>query len=149
MELGRPATPSAGTFRGSLPLEIASPIVLLLAVVAIGLVAPDRWNWVYLFWGLGIGLLGAANQQLIYNLVLKLMDGAPAQSDQTRQRGRLRKNMNVMGSIAVGLAAGALSAIFNNIAFVLIGTILLVIASVIPYLLLPMMLRRVRNRGSG
>ena len=149
MDLDSPETPSEARFRRSLPLTIASPIFLLAAVMIAGIVVPDHWNWDYLIWGIGIGILSAANQQLAFYVVPKMMGATSDQSARLQRQGRLRKRVNMFTSISLGIAMGALSAIFDNIFFVLFGTIVLILANVIPYIVVPVILKRAIKRQAG
>jgi hypothetical protein len=132
-------------FRRNLPLLILSNLAILGFVVVVGFNFPDRRNGVYLIWGIGVGVLGAANQQLIVYALPKVVGATNDQTDRFR-RSALRRKIVMMNLISLGLAAGALSAIFDYMAFVLIFTILVVLASVSPYLLTPVLIRRIRKR---
>ena len=114
-----------------------------------GIVVPDHWNWDYLIWGIGIGILSAANQQLAFYVVPKMMGATSDQSARLQRQGRLRKRVNMFTSISLGIAMGALSAIFDNIFFVLFGTIVLILANVIPYIVVPVILKRAIKRQAG
>jgi len=93
--------------------------------------------------------LGAANQEMMFHLAPKLLAATSEQANQLARRGRVRRNVNMLGSMAIGLSTGGLSAIFNKVVFVLFGTVVIALASITPYLLLPMMLSRARKRGAG
>jgi hypothetical protein len=127
---------------------VLASLILLGTVTLIGLVAPDRWNWRYLIWGIGIGLLGAANQPLFLKFVVKQAGSTSLSAGEQLERAKFRTRVNGSQSVVVGTATGALSAIFDNVAFVLFGTVVLLLASLVPYLMVPGMLRRTRERQS-
>jgi hypothetical protein len=118
-------------------------LVVMAVLAAIGLTTQDHWNGMYLIWGIGIGLLCAANQQVIAYLVPKLVGPT---SNEALRLINLRKRVHMIECIVTGATTGALSAIFDNIVFVLIGTIVLALANISPYLLMPVALKRVRRR---
>ncbi len=76
---------------------------------------------------------------------------AGATEDQVDRfrRSTLRKRVSMMNLVTLGIAIGALSAIFDNVVFVLLFTIFLVLNSVRMYLLTPFIDRRVRKRQAG
>lgn len=149
MDVDSPETPSEARFRRFLPLMIASPIFLLATVVIAGIVAPDHWNWDYLIWGVGIGILSAASQQLAIYVLPKMVGTTADQSEKLKRRFRLRKRVNIFLSIALGTVMGALSSIVDNIFFVLFGTIVLVLANGIPYIFALVILKRASKRRAG
>ena len=76
---------------------------------------------------------------------------AGATEDQVDRfrRSTLRKRVSMMNLVTLGIAIGALLAIFDNVVFVLLFTIFLVLNSVRMYLLTPFIDRRVRKRQAG
>jgi hypothetical protein len=140
---------SEAMFRRRLPLLILSDISILVFVVVAGLSLPDRWNSKYLIWGIGVGVLGAANQQIQVQVLPKLMGAAKEQVDRVYGRGTLRKKIVMVNSVVLGIATGALSAILNNVLPVLFFTIVVVVSGAAPYLFAPTVARRVRKRQEG
>jgi hypothetical protein len=128
---------------------MVSSLLVLGTVAVIGLTAPDHWNGMYLIWGIGIGLAAAANQPLLFYVLPKMVGAISVPSEDQLRRLNFRKKFNMMESMMVGIATGALSAIFDNVAFLLFGIIVLVLASVSPYILMPTMLKRARKRRAG
>jgi hypothetical protein len=143
------ATSNPDSFRRLLPLLIASSLVLLGAVACIGFAAQDHWDGMYLIWGIGIGLLGAANQQLILYVLPRVAGTAWTPTKDQGRSINLRKKFGMMACMVVGIATGAFSAIFDNIALVLFGSVVLFLASVTPYILMPTMIKRLRKRQAG
>jgi hypothetical protein len=77
------------------------------------------------------------------------MVGATTDQTDRFRRATFRRKIIMMDLFTLGIAAGALSAIFDNIVFVLIWTVLVVLLGAIPYLLAPLIVRRVRKRQAG
>jgi hypothetical protein len=149
MTLRSTGEPLGDPNRRLLRLEIRSSLVFLavVALVAvIGLTTQNHSNGKYLIWGSGIGLLCAANQTLIAYVVPKLAGSA---SNETQRLINLRTKVHMMECLVTGVTTGALSAIFDNVVFVLIGTIVLAVANIIPYVLMPVVLKRLRNGRAG
>jgi hypothetical protein len=75
--------------------------------------------------------------------------GATEEQVDRFRRSTLRKRVSIMNLVTLGIAIGALSAIFDNVVLVLLFTIFLVLNSVRMYLLTPFIDRRVRKRQAG
>lgn len=148
MEPTRPPSPSDVRFRRLLPGLILSQVAILGFVVVLGLNVQDHWNGIYLVWGIAVGVLGAADQQLSAHVLPKIAGVSKDQADQFR-RSTLRRKIVMMEMITLGVAAGAISAIFDNMVVVLAFTVLLVLSSASTYLFTPMIARRIRKRQSG
>jgi hypothetical protein len=131
------------------PWLLASNLVILLCVAAIGLVVPDRWNGVYLAWGLVIGAAIVLLYLGIMAYVGRRLEQAgrpisPAKREQMRQR---RRFVVVPGCVTMGLAWGGLSAIFDTPVPLLLFVGIILIAFVIPWAIaIPLLLRRVRGQ---
>jgi hypothetical protein len=149
MEPVTPPSPVDAKLRRLLPLLILSNVAILGAVVVVGLKFPDRWNGIYLIWGIAIGVLSAASQQISVYVLPKMVGATNDQKDRFRQSSTLRRKIVMIDMLTLGIAAGALSAIFDNVAFVVVWTILVVLLTTIPYLLAPAIIRRVRKRRAG
>jgi hypothetical protein len=134
--------------RRLLPLLILSNIAILGVVIVIGFRFQDRWNGIYLIWGIAVAVLSAASQQLSVYVLPKMVGATKDQTDRFRQ-STFRRKIVMMDLFTFGIAVGALSAIFDNVVFVLIWTVLVVLVSAVPYLLGPLIVRRVRKRQAG
>jgi hypothetical protein len=141
-----PPSRSEAKLRRLLPLLIASQIAILGFVVVVGFTVQDRWNGIYLVWGIAIGVLGAADQLLSAHVLPKIAGVTHDQAERFR-RSTLRRRIVMMDMVTLGIAAGALSAILDNMACVLIFTVLVLLSTVSTYLLAPVMVRRIHKRA--
>ena len=99
-----------------------------------GFFLPDHWNSRYFIWGIGVGLLGAANQEILAHVLPKLVGATKQQTDRVYGRGDLRKKIVIVNSLVLGIATGALSAILDNVLPVLFFTVVVVVSGATPYL---------------
>jgi hypothetical protein len=144
-----PATPPSRSevkLRRLLPLLIISQIAILGFVVVVGFTVQDHWNGIYLLWGIAVGVLGAADQLLSARVLPKVAGVTQEQAERFR-RSTLRRKIVMMDMVTLGIAAGALSAILDNVACVLIFTVLVLLSIASTYLLAPVMVRRVHKRA--
>jgi hypothetical protein len=139
---------SEAMLRHRLPLLILSDIAILGSVVVVGFSVQDHWNGIYLVWGIGVGVLGAANQLLMVHVLPKIVGATQAQTGRYR-RSKLRRRLAMMSMITLGISWGAFSAIFDTVWFVLIFTVLVVLSGTAPYLAAALLVRRVRKRRAG
>jgi len=75
--------------------------------------------------------------------------GATKEQVDRLRRSILRKRISIMNLLTLGIAIGALSAIFGNMVFVMLFTIFLVLNGVRMYLLAPFIARGVRKGLAG
>jgi hypothetical protein len=115
-------------FRRLLPLLILSQLGVLGFVVAMGFTVQQRWHGIYLLWGIGIGVLGAVNQQLSVHVLPTLAGATVEQTDRFRRRSTLRTRIVMVEVITLGIAAGALSSILDKMIVVLIYSIIVVLS---------------------
>jgi heme O synthase-like polyprenyltransferase len=144
-----PAKTSEDVFRRLLPFLVASDVAILFFVVVAGFALPDRWNGVYLYWGIALGVVAAANQLSQWRIMPKLTPLTDAQLTRIRSRSALRQKVNAGNMLVVSVVGGALSAILDNFVPVSIVTTLVVLTAAITYIIIPMMNQRIRKRGSG
>jgi hypothetical protein len=71
----------------------------MAVIAAIGLTTPDHWNRMYLKRGIGIGLLGTANQQVFYTLVPKLVGATSIRPEEQLRDLALRERVHLIESL--------------------------------------------------
>ena len=126
------------------PWLLASDVVILLCVAVIGLAAPDRWNGVYLVWGILCGLVLVLLYLGATTYVGRILArSGKALSPARAEQMRLRNRIVVPGCITFGVAWGALSAIFDTPIPLLFFGGMVVLFFVIPWAIgIPLILRR-------
>jgi hypothetical protein len=139
-------SPSEAMFKRRLPLLVLSDVSVLVFVLVAGFSLPDHWNGEYLVWGIGVGLLGAANQQIQVYVLPRLVGATKEQAARVYGRGTLRKKIVMVNSVVLGIASGAFSAILDNVIPVLFFTVIVVVSGMAPYLFAPVVASRVRKR---
>jgi hypothetical protein len=139
------ATPrSDEPLRKFFPFIIASDIAILACVAVIGFTAPDRWNGAYLALGILVGVVGVVLYLGFLASLRRTLAKAGRDASSLRDRMRWRNRIVLPGFLVFGAAWGALSAIFDTPLFVVLYAVLILVMCLVPYLLFPRIVRRLR-----
>ena len=123
-------------------------ILILSLVVIIGLTFPDRWNGAYLLWGILVGVIGALAQLGMLWFIPRLLGDQKERIDRFRSRSVLRYRIFVPNVLILGVMSGALSAILNDRFLVLGYTVGVIVFCGAPYVILPIVARKLRKRST-